>query len=458
MKSSLTPDTFHRTAKALIDAQRFESVDAAIAHLNSLRLGITVGHEVGRSSTFQAALLTIVNCARRCFLGGVVVVGVEHLPLVVPVAGCRTLTEAIVALGGICNQTETTSAVQIQLGTATVPWRCPLLRPTFNGWSGGVLGLSTSQRLQEHLENSLTGVFIGALAVAEAFQMSTATNAVSGRRDVGLSLWDPSPETDWTVAEPGPELSYLPAQLWLIGLGHLGQAYLWTLGLLPYANPSDVHLVLQDFDSLVEANESTSPLTNQAVLGQLKTRVMSQWCEQRGFQSRVVERRFGSDLRVQEDEPRVALCGVDNAKARSLLEGAQFELVIEAGLGKGWNDYLDIQLHSFPSQIYAKNRWSGLDLGAQVIPAGRPYAQLAADGLDECGLLQLASRSVGASFVGCATAALVIGELVRVLHGGHRHALIDLSLRNLSYRRTVPAPSAGQYPGAFAAAKMESMV
>ena len=27
-------------------------------------------------------------------------------------------------------------------------------------------------------------------------------------------------------------------RLWLIGLGHLGQAYLWALGLLPYLEPA----------------------------------------------------------------------------------------------------------------------------------------------------------------------------------------------------------------------------
>jgi len=38
----------------------------------------------------------------------------------------------------------------------------------------------------------------------------------------------------WIDADPSePALSLLPSQLWLIGLGHFGQAYLWALGLLP---------------------------------------------------------------------------------------------------------------------------------------------------------------------------------------------------------------------------------
>ena len=39
-----------------------------------------------------------------------------------------------------------------------------------------------------------------------------------------------------------PELRLLPSRLWLIGLGHLGQAYLGALGLLPYADAAKVGL------------------------------------------------------------------------------------------------------------------------------------------------------------------------------------------------------------------------
>ena len=71
--------------------------------------------------------------------------------------------------------------------------------------------------------------------------------------------------------------------------------------------------MLQDFDKLVEANDSTSLLTTRAKLGEKKTRAMALWCESRGFRTSIVERRFADDFRVAGDEPRVALCGVDNA-------------------------------------------------------------------------------------------------------------------------------------------------
>ena len=146
----------------------------------------------------------------------------------------------------------------------------------------------------------------------------------------------------------GSGIGEIACERLLIGLGHLGQAFLWTLGLLPYGSPGEVNLVLQDYDELVEANESTSLLTTRKHLGERKTRAMALWCESRGFRTSIMERRFAGDFRVREAEPRVALCGVDNALARADLEDVGFGRVIEAGLGAGTQEYLAFQVHTFP--------------------------------------------------------------------------------------------------------------
>ena len=133
---------------------------------------------------------------------------------------------------------------------------------------GAVVPLDRGLRLPEQQECVPAGVLAGALGVSEAFQFVRGDNAVAGRRDVGLSLWQPDKSIHWLdTGELGPALERLPASAWLIGLGHLGQALLWTLGLLPYASPEEVSLVLQDFDELVEANDSTSLLTNGCAPG-----------------------------------------------------------------------------------------------------------------------------------------------------------------------------------------------
>jgi len=313
------------------------------------------------------------------------------------------------------------------------------VRATFDGWAGGVVPLDDGRRLAERREFTPAGVLAGALAVSEAFQFVRG-DVRAGRRSVGLSLWRPEPGAEWLAgAEPGPTPGRLPARLWLIGLGHLGQAFLWTLGFLPYARPGDVQLVLHDFDTLAAANDSTSLLTSTALVGEKKARAMARWCDERGFRTTIVERRFAPDFAVAPGEPPVALCGVDNALARAALEEVGFARVIEAGLGGGTTEYLAFQLHTFPARRPARERW-GADGGGSIArdllhqPA---YRALAAEGLDACGLTQLAGRTVGAPFVGAAVAALTIAEVLRMVVGGPRYEVIDGTLRNVARRQAI---------------------
>jgi hypothetical protein len=70
---------------------------------------------------------------------------------------------------------------------------------------------------------ALAPMLSAALAVNEAFEFVSTGRGTAGRIPVGLSLW--RADTDW-LGDVGdePVLEYLPSRLWLIGLGHLGQA------------------------------------------------------------------------------------------------------------------------------------------------------------------------------------------------------------------------------------------
>jgi hypothetical protein len=57
------------------------------------------------------------------------------------------------------------------------------------------------------------------------------------------------------------------------------------------------------------------------------------------------------------------------------------------------------------------------------------YRALAEAGGDQCGIAQLAGRSVGAPFVGCFAASLVISELMRLSLGGANYEVVDLHLK-----------------------------
>ena len=435
------PDHLHRHIKLALDTGEAASLEEAQRLFASFRLGIVVGSGIAHSATMQAAVLTAVNTGRRSFLGGVFVEGTLDVPLLVPWGRCRTLEDAVVDLQGVTADCAP-NVPRLVIGGESAPHTDSefAVRATFDGWRGGVAPLYHDLRLPERRECVPAGVLAGALGVSEAFQFVRGDNAAAGRRDIGLSLWQPDRDISWLDdGGEGPALDRLPASAWLIGLGHLGQAFLWTLGLLPYRSPEDVSLVLQDFDELVEANDSTSLLTTRAKLGQKKTRAMALWCESRGFRTSIVERRFADDFRISGDEPRVALCGVDNAPARANLEGVGFDRVIEAGLGAGTQEYLAFQTHTFPAQRSARSRWAGQGHhpDGHTVADNPAYRALAQHGLDDCGITTLAGRTVGASFVGAATAAVVVAELLRMGLGGHRYEIVDGSLRSLDLRQAV---------------------
>lgn len=442
-------DELHRSVKMALDTGEAATLEEAYALFKGYRAVVAVGRDVARSATLQTAVLTIVNTARRCFLGGVEVVGPLDVPLHVTWRNCRTLREAVEDLGGVpaTAPSERTPLIVVGDVAETRGTREFAVRATFQGWAGGVTPLESGQRLGESQEFTPSGVLAGALAVSEAFQHVRGGNAMVGRRNVGLSLWRPEQTISWLSEEAvGPTLGLLPTKLWLIGLGHLGQAFLWTLGFLPYPDPAELLLVLQDFDTLVKANDSTSPLTLPELLGQKKTRAMAAWAEARGFRTVITERKFAADFRVASDEPAIALCGVDNPQARAAVEQVGFGRVIEAGLGKGADEYLAFQLHTFPGPQEAQKVWGAARVAAATagsaitrLPA---YAAMAAQGLDDCGLTLLAGRSVGSAFVGTAVSALVIAEVLRELEGGARVGLIDASLRALGHRSVLPTTEA----------------
>lgn len=451
-------DELNRTLKMMLDSGEVASIEEAQRIFEGFRLQIHIGGDVASSPTLQATLLTAVNTGRRCFLGGVTVIGKTDVDLLIPWRSCRTLHEAIIDLQGKTSDVFNNDSPQIFIGDVNLNIALNefAVRATFDGWRGGVVPIEDNVRLNEQQEFTPAGVLAGALAVSEVFQFVRGRNALAGHRSVGLSLWRPDSKFSWLdTDESEPTLKILPSRLWLIGLGHLGQAYLWTLGFLPYASPGEVTFVLHDFDTLVAANDSTSPLTNKKIIGRKKTRAMADWCEERGFRTSIVERPFAPNFKIEGDDPRIALCGVDNEKARAALEEVGFAKIIEAGLGKGTEEYLAFQLHSFPAGKTARQIWGNAavaDFSNSSALEKPAYQTLASEGLDKCGLTQLANRSVGASFVGTFASTLIIAELLRITMGELSYEVIDGTLRSLGNKKVFVAQKQSSFNAGFTTA------
>jgi hypothetical protein len=416
--TAFTPaDTLHRLVKHALDSGAATSIAEAEALFAGYRLALRIDNAHARDRHCQAALLTAVALARRVFLGGVTVAVLPDTPLLAPLPFGQTLAEA-----GPCVRRSSFH-----------------IRALFAGWRGGIVPTDADVRPAAAPIMALVPMLAAALAVSEAFLFVSGSSAVAGRRPVGLSLWRPAAGCDWLSATADePALELLPSQLWLIGLGHLGQAYLWALGLLPYARPEETHLVLQDVDIITPSTESTSILTDASLIKVKKTRAMAAWAERRGFTTAVLERFFDGSFKRRDDEPRVALCGLDNGLGRQALDQVGFDFVVEAGLGRGHGDFRAVRLHTLPASRPAAQIWRAENAGEQV--DDRPaYERLLKTGeLDRCGVTLLAGKAVGAPFVGAVAATLAVAELLRLLHGGTVHELIDLDLKFPEYRTAVP--------------------
>jgi hypothetical protein len=122
-----------------------------------------------------------------------------------------------------------------------------------------------------------------------------------------------------------------------------------------------------------------------------------------------------------------------------VLDQAGFDLVLEAGLGRGHRDFRTMRIHSFPGSRSSEEIWRRRDIPRENIARNPAYENLLTLGrLDQCGVTLLAGRAVGAPFVGAAAAVLVLSELLRVLHGGGLNQLIDFDLLSIEERFVVP--------------------
>jgi hypothetical protein len=143
------------------------------------------------------------------------------------------------------------------------------------------------------------------------------------------------------------------------------------------------------------------------------------------------------------------------------LGGAGFDRIVDAGLGAGPHQYLEMLIQSFATGADTANEFPDRDRDTQPdellkIPAYSELVdRLIAEGGDrgdaECGLVEIAGTTVAASFVGAVAASLTLSEPLRLLHGGLSCDALGFSLRSpehldLATRDAGAAPRFGSIP------------
>ena len=437
MSSQYDADALHRTVKRLIDSGQAKSFEEAheIAEKYQLQLELKAPADFHE----QVAALAAVMLGRRAFLGGVSVSGCGDAILHPSLGDNESLANALREAGATFADA-VPGRPTISIGGVRKRSASFHVRLLMSGWRAGTSPADERHSIDDEAGGyvmPLTAVAAAALAVSQAFQ-HVADGVPTGYEPVGLSLWAPA-QVNWESHDcDGPVLQVLPSSTWLLGLGHLGQAFAWCLSLLPYPKdaPESPHVLLQDVDHVGVSTESTSVLTAKQDKGQRKTRVVAEWLEKRGFSTAIVERYFDGETRKGQGEPSLLFCGVDNPEARRALESAGASLIVEAGLGSRHDDFQSVRVHTFPAARTTAQTWPQKPQKEPIIEG--LYADLLEKGeLGRCGVVELAGKAVGAAFVGAFAATLCVSEALRVLHGSAPSEVLDADMFALRFRSVV---------------------
>jgi hypothetical protein len=403
-----------RGAQWLMAADPNLDPDAAKARLERACIRLSFDESLSEPWA-QAAALTLAGAGKRMFRRGVYLDAPPDVAMALrqhaPGAFHRYL-----AASGARDAEAPEHAVRIHIGP----------RPqggAFGCWTDGWSGcVGPAPPGAETIEgNEISGVLAGAMALAEVFRRHVLGDLRAARRPLRLSAWG--------LGEPADAaLRFLPSDLWLLGLGNLGQANLWVLGFLPYWDPAKVRLLLQDFDVAGPENLDVQVLTEPDWLGRKKTRSAAAWADARGFRTVIEERPFAAETRPGGEEPRVLLGGVDNLEARRAAAAAGFDLVVDAGLGATAPEAFDLRLHGFPGRRSAERAWPAQPPAAAPVLSASLEKAVAEGRIDRCGALTVAGKSVGVPCTALTAAALQIGQVVRAIATGRCCDLVDVSL------------------------------
>jgi len=393
-----------RLSKILVEREGI-TFEEAQARLRAITLEIVVGEDAD-SPAAHAATLTAISVGRRAFIGGVRVIGALDQPLKVP----YPLTSSILRDAAAEIGAETFAGVPSQrlvIGKRVSHGTHSDVHIWWNGWKAG-----TAYDVEpcDDGRNPLSGIAAGALGVGLAFEATRDGSPPASSVDL------------WPVEANGPAPAFkdvfLPGALWVIGLGNLGQAFLWALSGLPYEIPGEVSIVLQDRDKVSAENWATSVLVRDVAYGLQKTRVAEDWALRKGFDVRRVDRWLTATDRLHDDDPRLAFSGVDRIEARKAMAHVGFDCILDAGLGRAAHDYDRYRLTIFDESHSIEQHFEGQTDPQQQndVPDKEAYRSLARE-VGACGAAEIAGASVAAAYVSAVAAASAVARAIAVSSG-----------------------------------------
>jgi hypothetical protein len=121
---------------------------------------------------------------------------------------------------------------------------------------------------------------------------------------------------------------------------------------------------------------------------------------------------------LDDDDPRLALCGVDKIEARKWLANIGFDSIVDAGLGRLAAHFNRYRVTVFDREHPIDRHFaSETDASPDLTILGQDAYQRIEAELGRCGASEIAGASVAAPFVSAVAAALAISRLIAVVSG-----------------------------------------
>jgi len=401
--------------------QGIEGYYLAFEQLKRQKLRIVVSSVVSESRALQSALLTAINSGKRAFKGGVFIKMPMDVTLLLPWSRTCTLNDAVVEVGGDLTDVSDASFT-LYIGIKAVD--TDSLEIVANGWQGGVVAAGDDISLTQDSDGVLGGIFAGSLGVALGFLRISGEKLDSTADSCGLSLW--RPDLHWLDHEAiGSEIKYFPKKIWLLGLGHLGQAYVWAISLFSFSEPNQLTVMLQDTDIVKPANIDTGLLSDSDSCEKKikKTRLCSKWLEDRHIDTNICERYFDESFNPTDVESDILISGLDSVETRRILNTDKFKNILDCGLGGNKSNFDSISFYNLGiSDLKPEEIWKTTDNSSDNPESKKLYSNIFA-----CGEYD---KGIGASFIGGIASTLVLSEILRAYNGGIAVPHVRMSVRN----------------------------
>ncbi|RYU94651.1 ThiF family adenylyltransferase [Emticicia agri] len=411
-----------------IDINQVDRVVIALAEKNNISLEnakeLLSKHQVVLETTervkssyhLQVAFLTCYNIANRVFKGGVICNMPEDIPNLLKFEK-ETFIEVLEGFFPL-NKVSQKNAEIPKILFGKHPLAKNEAELVCSNWQGG-LNIYNSEIIElKSIGNSISlgACLASAYAIFWAFNRTYFITEDQYKESFGYSLWNNSLELDWHSSNgEGPEKIYLPSKIWSVGLGHLGQAYLWIISLLK--SKQDYEILLQDYDKLGIENLGAQILSFESQINKSKARICAEFLEKVGVDSIIMEKKFiESD---QQDESlkdfEVLLTGLDNIQSRQKIDTDRFKICLDGATNGKLINFDSFTFRNLtlsqrkPSDIWQENQTSNEILHENL------YRMVEEKG--GCGILT--NVGISTPFVGLFGASILISELIKMMNKGN---------------------------------------